>query len=74
MEWKTIDSVPKSGKFDVWGKYWNFETDKFIERRFTDCHWRLKDPMGQWQDGIVGVDKGWRSTHWMPLPPPPKDE
>jgi hypothetical protein len=69
--WQAIESAPKEGRFDVWAKAWLPAFDRFEYRRFTDCYWRKADSMGSWEAGIVGLDKDWRATHWMPLPPAP---
>jgi len=69
--WQPIETVPHEGKFDVWAKTWSPKTDRFAGSRFTDCYWRKRDEMGQWQEGIVGVDSGFHPTHWMLIPDPP---
>ena len=70
--WQPIETAPRDGtRFDVWAKAWLPAFDRFEYRRFADCYWRDSEPMGAWRAGVVGVDKGWRATHWMPLPAPP---
>ncbi len=72
--WQPIETAPKDGsRFDVWAKGWLPAFDRFEYRRFADCYWRDADSMGSWRAGIVGVDRDWHPTHWMPLPNPPKE-
>lgn len=62
MEWKPIETAPKDGTV-VLGydpTWYDFPTIMFFEQTFNE-----------WQ--FWHVAERIRATHWMPLPPPPKD-
>jgi hypothetical protein len=73
-EWQLIDTAPKDGSYIVlWEQYsinpfigcWSFG-------RWSVSHEHV-DAEGGW-DGANVVDRlSGPVTHWMPLPPPPKD-
>jgi hypothetical protein len=72
-EWQDISSAPKDGTIiDLWDADWKC--------RLTDCAWKHH----HWNNGIPQGQKDWRPadrdgppysrlTHWMPLPPEPKE-
>lgn len=76
-EWKTIDSAPKDGTpIDLWAA----ERERYVNSRISDCQF----VNGRWvhhrtvydDDEFTGGDdmaQVFNATHWMPLPPPPKD-
>ncbi len=74
-DWQLIESIaPPNNVFDVLAKYWDAGLDKFLLRRITDCV-QVDGEIctGSWDDKPVRlVDRGYRATHWMPIPEPPK--
>ena len=70
--WQPIETAPKDRAIDIWAKIWLSDFDTFKGQRFPDCRWKTKDAMGAWPEGWSGVDKGWRPTHWQPIPEPPR--
>jgi len=73
MEWQPIETAPTDGTvIDITAKCWMFYSDTFKVRRFPDCYWTKGDSMSGRNEHWVNVDNGWRPTHWMPRPEPPK--
>ena len=71
-EWQPIETAPKTGRVDLWAKRWMARTDRFTYARFPDCRWNpsVDDRPDRW----VGLQDGWRPTHWRPIPAPPKGD
>ncbi len=67
MNWQPIDFAPQTGKWIL--LWWPSVT----EAPFTGYWCEVKN---KWVDATSG--SGWSSlpgpTHWMPLPPPPKEQ
>lgn len=63
MEWKSIETAPKDGTLVLLlGK----------DQRHADGYWQGRTPFtgnGHWVWPYVNREP----THWMPLPPPPKE-
>lgn len=65
MEWQPIETAPKDDLFDVLATYYDLSGAK-IRKRYVNI----------WHDGVGFVCGGTYLsgvTHWMPLPPPPKE-
>lgn len=71
MSWQPIETAPKDGtEIDLWSP---------VIGRLENAKWGVKRQawMDWGVDGFGGVGwcaVGYKVTHWMPLPNPPKDE
>lgn len=84
MEWKPIETAPKDGTmFLCWvaAARWSNSDGEFSSyahnvSEVDFCWWRAM-PVGLeggYFDNASGqIGDGQEITHWMPLPPPPKD-
>lgn len=71
--WQPIETAPKDGtNIDLWAKQWRVQDDGFNYRRFRTCYWTKGDSMTNRSAYWMHLDSGWRPTHWMPLPAPPR--
>lgn len=67
MEWQPISTAPKDGRrVLVWIADKNYTGHAFAKLWFYSTDGRLGG-------GAEGFNGGWNITHWMPLPPPPKE-
>lgn len=65
--WYPIETAPKDGVLiDLWVSGYDDGC------RISDCYWSVDDQI--WWDTAGGGCVLEKPTHWMPLPPPPKDE
>jgi hypothetical protein len=73
--WQPIETVPND-VFDVIAKHWDAALDIFLLRRICECV-KVNDEI---YVGLVDgkqaklTDLGYKATHWMPIPDPPKAE
>lgn len=78
MEWMPIESAPMGVDILVYGPDgWQGKPSQAIVIGRIQTGWSRWDGTVQesyaiWDDG--DRDISWSPTHWMPLPPPPKEE
>lgn len=78
-EWQPIETAPKDGT-DVIVMYMHCETQCVFNAFYAseEYHWEKRD-VGWWsyehsEVSRILLNDFMEPTHWMPLPPPPKDE
>ena len=81
MDWKPISTAPKDGTkvlivnplgaMDVSSYVRNWQERRVFVRPGIngDIYKSVLEDLGRW-----GSDTAFNPTHWMPLPPPPKDQ
>jgi hypothetical protein len=62
MEWQSIDTAPKDSTLFI-----GYEDGCGVKITYWDDYYGVRD--GGFR---IFASHGWRPTHWMPLPPPPK--
>lgn len=83
MEWQPIETAPKDGSlFLCWVKAITYGESDDGQQYEVDvsqvdfCEWRTQPDIEDcgWFEPCCGqISDYQRVTHWMPLPPPPKD-
>jgi len=83
-DWQPIETAPRDGTVIDLGCVNDMDREHENEShgyrygfvRFTDCRWHTEyTQVPRWVDRSTEEtieDNGWRATHWMPLPEPPK--
>ena len=70
-KWQPIETAPWDKEVLLTGSSGYVTYKKFIINGYRVRDWH----QGEWND-VTGThlsETGWKPTHWMPLPPPPKD-
>ena len=75
--WQPIETV-EGAFFDVIAKYWDAGLDRFLIQRFTSVFKQTDrfiwpNPFPGEPKGVDLLACGFKPTHWMPVPEPPKE-
>jgi hypothetical protein len=73
QEWQPIETAPKDGtRIDVWVPTWLRTGNRMPNAKWRDGRWSFWwEPTQEWLSIEEEYEGG--PSHWMPLPPPPKE-
>lgn len=74
-DWQPIETAPRDGtRIDLWGR--NLLHYAKRGERIVNVDWgTVRDWMGcEREDWRHGRGEGFRPTHWMPIPAPPRGQ